>query len=138
MSALSASLIFVAPSQEAGETSAVTDPCTDNYGQAQPCQPEFVNAAFNAKVTATNTCGERGEMKYCNIPTTFGAQKTCSYCNAAKDNLAHPAEYLVDQEGDRTWWQSEAMLEMDRHHINNVNLTIHFGKNIFSIIIMKI
>ena len=122
---------FVAPSQEAKETSAVTDPCLDSYGQAQRCRPELVNAAFNTKVTATNTCGERGEMKYCNIPTTFGAQKTCGYCNAAVGNLAHPAEFVTDQEGDRTWWQSETMLELNRQRINNINLTIHLGKIIF-------
>ena len=133
MQAFIALLICLIATFIAQDPSVVAEQCTNDYGEAQPCQPGFVNAALNASVIATNTCGEKEEMKYCSIPTTFGAQKTCGYCNAAVDNLAHPAEYATDQEGDRTWWQSETMLELDRQRINNVNLTIHLGKNIFVI-----
>ena len=115
----------------AQDPSVVAVPCMDDYGEAQPCQPEFVNAALNADVRATNTCGEKEEMKYCSIPTTFGEQKTCAYCNAAVGSLNHPAEYLTDEVGDRTSWQSETMLELNRQQINNVNLTIHLGKSFY-------
>lgn len=94
----------------------------------QRCIPEFVNAAFNVRMDATNTCGENGPQEFC-IQTGYSNQKTGKSC----DNICHPGAhssiYLTDlhEPTRQTWWQSETMFEGIQHP-NQVNLTLHLGK----------
>ena len=43
----------------------LSNPCYNREGEAQRCVPDFVNAAFNRRVEATNTCGESRPLTYC-------------------------------------------------------------------------
>ena len=45
--------------------------CYDDRGKAQRCAPQFVNAAFNQLVEATNTCGNP-PIEYCRQPGVTG------------------------------------------------------------------
>ncbi|CAG0891649.1 unnamed protein product [Darwinula stevensoni] len=102
----------------------------------QHCVPEFINAAFNARVEATNTCGMRRPQEYC-----IQATQTCTICDNNDPHESHPPEYLTDFSSERneTWWQSETMNEgvdvdgrigpgfnYDRI-IDQVNLTLNLG-----------
>ncbi|XP_022105755.1 laminin subunit gamma-1-like [Acanthaster planci] len=104
-------------------------PCYDGNGRAQRCQPEFVNAAFELDVEATNTCGLYRASRYCRQTGVTGATRACSYCDASSRRFSHPPKYLTDyhKEKKMTWWQSDTMFEGIQFP-NSVNLTISLGK----------
>ncbi|GAB6031451.1 Laminin subunit gamma-1 [Chamberlinius hualienensis] len=99
--------------------------CYDENRRPQRCIPEFVNAAFNIRVEATNTCG-RPPIEYCMQTGATGAAKLCEICDASYPNLSHPPEYLTDfnNNDNLTWWQSESMLQGNIQSPHQVTLTL--------------
>lgn len=107
---------------------AAMDECLEERsGRPQRCMPEFVNAAFNATVVATNTCGTPAE-EYCVQTGVTGVTQSCHLCDASQPHLRHGASFLTDynSQADSTWWQSQSMLAGVQHPAA-VNLTLHLG-----------
>uniref|UniRef100_A0A8C2HI91 Laminin, gamma 1 n=1 Tax=Cyprinus carpio TaxID=7962 RepID=A0A8C2HI91_CYPCA len=104
------------------------DECIDESGRPQRCMPEFVNAAFNVTVVATNTCGSPPE-EYCLQTGVTGVTKSCHICDARDRRNYHGAGFLTDYntQPDTTWWQSQTMLAGIQYP-NSINLTLHLGK----------
>ncbi|XP_018430707.1 PREDICTED: laminin subunit gamma-1 [Nanorana parkeri] len=106
---------------------AAMDECSEG-GRPQRCMPEFVNAAFNATVVATNTCGSPPE-EYCVQTGVTGVTKSCHLCDSSQPHLEHGADFLTDynNQADSTWWQSKSMLSGIQYP-HSINLTLHLGK----------
>lgn len=103
--------------------------CYDSAGRAVRCMPEFVNAAFGLPVDASNTCGVTKETEYCLQTGATGVNKPCYICDARREGLNHPPEFMTDfnNQDNWTWWQSETMLQGVQHP-NTVNLTLHLSE----------
>uniref|UniRef100_A0A8D3DYW8 Laminin, gamma 1 n=1 Tax=Scophthalmus maximus TaxID=52904 RepID=A0A8D3DYW8_SCOMX len=108
---------------------AAMDECVDEQRRAQRCMPEFVNAAFNVTVVATNTCGSPPE-EYCVQTGATGVTKSCHICDARDARNHHSAADLTDynNQQDTTWWQSQTMLAGVQYP-SAINLTLHLGKS---------
>lgn len=121
-------VLAVLAAAAAGCARAAMDECADEGGRPQRCMPEFVNAAFNVTVVATNTCGAPPE-EYCVQTGVTGVTKSCHLCDAAQPHLQHGAAFLTDynNQADTTWWQSQTMLAGVQYP-HAINLTLHLGK----------
>lgn len=113
---------------------AAENTCYDSRGRAQKCVPEFVNAAFNLTVDATNTCGLTGPQEFCLQTGVTGVRKSCGHlCDAANEQQRHPPSFMTDFNNQNywTWWQSETMSERRDEWLGTrmqpVNLTLHLG-----------
>lgn len=115
------------PAQYGPEKKA--SPCYDEFNRPTRCTPEFVNAAYNTPVEATNTCGLRGPAQYCVQTGASGStKKTCETCDAHVPVLAHLPEHMIDanDHNELSWWQSESLYE--GKWPQQVNITLHLGK----------
>lgn len=63
-------------------------------------QPTSVDLEFPHPVSSTDTCGTPAETYF------DPADATTKTCDAADPSLAHPAEFVIDND-DGTWWQSK-------------------------------
>lgn len=107
-----------------------TSACYDRHMRPVRCTPEFINAAYNSFVEATNTCGLRGPSQYCVQTGAAGStKKTCEVCDASNPQNRHPPEYLVDfnDHQEHTWWQSETLFE--GKWPQQINITLSLGKD---------
>ena len=108
--------------------------CYDSSGRAQKCVPEFVNAAFNLSVEATNTCGVTEAQEFCVQTGVTGVRKSCGHLCDAASRRSHPPSFMTDfnNQNNWTWWQSETMLERRSDWLisrqQHVNLTLSLGK----------
>uniref|UniRef100_A0A3Q0KS26 Putative laminin gamma-1 chain n=2 Tax=Schistosoma mansoni TaxID=6183 RepID=A0A3Q0KS26_SCHMA len=119
--------VKVANLQEPFDTRWVSSECVDINGKPQMCYPPFTSVAADRKVTATNTCGERGRQKYCIHMSNSGMASRCQYCDARNPDESHPPEYMTDK-NPNNWWQSETMADNKLLHFrDSVNLTIDLG-----------
>jgi netrin receptor unc-5 len=103
------------------------DPCYDEQGNPRKCIPEFINAAFNRKVTASSTCGDpASRLCETSLDKDGKRQTSCFVCDAEEDRWAHPSTYLTDlnNPNNLTCWISEPFSQ----HPDNVTLTLSLGK----------
>lgn len=98
--------------------------CYDDQGNPKVCLPPFMNPALGKPVEATNTCGQTGPTEFCPL-----GQRTCKTCDSTDPRNSHPASFITDSDDyyDRTWWQSDTMLEGIRYPVV-VNLTLDLSK----------
>lgn len=128
---------------------AAADPCYAD-DRARRCIPDFVNAAFGAKVLASSVCGQNGPTRYCD-PQMGGAgfdvdldesgegsagesrpTSTCRVCDKSDPKTLHPATALTDLNNPNnvTCWRSDAVPVPQTPNAapDNVTLTLNLGK----------
>ncbi|KAH8385481.1 hypothetical protein KR093_010815, partial [Drosophila rubida] len=93
------------------------------------CIPDFVNAAYDAPVVASSTCGAQQPQRYCEYPTTSTAtaasELQCHSCEAQ----SFAPRFLTDLNNSNnvTCWRS-APLAAGGGAQTNVTLTLSLGK----------
>lgn len=111
------------------------DPCYDE-DRPRRCTPDFVNAAFNAPIVASSTCGQNGPSKYCE--STVGGTNNnsgelkCHLCDVSNKKYSFTSDALTDLNNPNnvTCWRSESipMPIGPNAPPDNVTLTLSLGK----------
>lgn len=107
------------------------DPCYDE-DKARVCIPDFVNAAYDAPVVASSTCGEHQPQRYCEYQDQPGRATTepnelqCHSCEAN----SFPPRSLTDNNNSNnvTCWRSAPLVSGGGSGGDNVTLTLSLGK----------
>ncbi|XP_016925354.2 netrin-A isoform X2 [Drosophila suzukii] len=101
------------------------DLCYDKAREPQVCVPDFVNAAFDAPVVASSTCGSEasGPERYCEFQEH---ERSCHTCDQADPLRSFPARSLTDLNNSNnvTCWRSAPVTGSG----DNVTLTLSLGK----------
>lgn len=127
-------------SSSSGSSSSSTseDPCYDAEQKARVCVPDFVNAAFDAPVVASSTCGEQQPQRYCEYHEQSRAGSSSSssspgelHCQSCEAN-SFPPRYLTDLNNSNnvTCWRSAPIVggAGGAGGGDNVTLTLSLGK----------
>lgn len=109
------------------------DPCyTDD--RARRCIPDFVNAAFGAKVLASSVCGQNGPTRFCEPNDLQKPAETtsCHVCDRADPKRWFSPSALTDLNNPNnvTCWRSDAIPQPAGANAppDNVTLTLNLGK----------
>lgn len=112
------------------------DPCYDE-DRSKRCIPDFVNAAFNAPISASSTCGQNGPTRYCELSessTSIAAnyETQCHICDDTNMKKRFPPYALTDLNNPNnvTCWRSDAIVSPAGLNAppDNVTLTLTLGK----------
>lgn len=99
------------------------DPCYNKAHEPRACIPDFVNAAYDAPVVASSTCGSSGAQRYCEYQDH---ERSCHTCDMTDPLRSFPARSLTDLNNSNnvTCWRSEPVTGSG----DNVTLTLSLGK----------
>lgn len=125
---------------------SATDPCYSE-GRARRCIPDFVNAAFGAKVVASSVCGQHGPTRFCDVSGDTGkiggeleegsngsepTANNCHICDKADPKTMYPPSALTDLNNPNnvTCWRSDAVpITVGANAApDNVTLTLNLDK----------
>ncbi|XP_034664916.1 netrin-A isoform X1 [Drosophila subobscura] len=117
------------------ELPLVEDPCYDTSRQPRICIPDFVNAAYDAPVSASSTCGAEQPQRYCEHGSDT-REMQCHTCDAANSQRSFPPRALTDLNNSNnvTCWRSAPVLPggggsgSGSGGGDNVTLTLSLGK----------
>ncbi|XP_030378714.1 netrin-A [Scaptodrosophila lebanonensis] len=112
--------------------STAEDPCYDE-DKPRSCIPDFVNAAYDAPVVASSTCGARQPQRYCEFQDARGAgsEMSCQFCDSSNPQRSFPASALTDLNNSNnvTCWRSAPIVSNAAPSTgDNVTLTLSLGK----------
>ncbi|XP_017055603.1 netrin-A isoform X2 [Drosophila ficusphila] len=101
------------------------DLCYTKAHEPRVCIPDFVNAAYDAPVLASSTCGANGVQRYCEFQDRE-REMSCHTCDASDPLRSFPARSLTDLNNSNnvTCWRSEPVTGSG----DNVTLTLSLGK----------
>ncbi|EDW65948.1 netrin-A isoform X1 [Drosophila virilis] len=112
------------------------DPCYDE-DKARVCIPDFVNAAYDAPVTASSSCGEQQPQRYCEYQDQGRAGSSELQCHSCEAN-SFPPRALTDLNNPNnvTCWRSAPIAPgasyagsgLASSWGDNVTLTLSLGK----------
>ncbi|KAH8237770.1 hypothetical protein KR038_011575, partial [Drosophila bunnanda] len=112
------------------------DFCYDKAGEPRVCVPDFVNAAYDAPVTASSICGAKGPQRYCEFQERE-RDMACHTCDLSNPLRSFPARALTDLNNSNnvTCWRSAPVSGGNAiggggggGNGDNVTLTLSLGK----------
>ncbi|KAH8419954.1 hypothetical protein KR009_004330 [Drosophila setifemur] len=106
------------------------DPCYSKAREPRVCIPDFVNAAFDAPVVASSTCGATGPQRYCELgDRERDREMACHSCDLSSPQRSFTAHALTDLNNSNnvTCWRS-APVPATATGAGNVTLTLSLGK----------